>query len=59
MKISSSNKQKAMKSREILNASKEKEELEKHKEELRKKKEEKKRQEEAWLRSLPPEKQKR
>ena len=59
LRISANSKAKALKSREVYNQSKEKQELEKHNQELKKKKEEKLRQEEAWIRSLPPEKQKR
>ncbi|XP_031472531.1 uncharacterized protein LOC116244811 [Nymphaea colorata] len=59
LKLTANAKARALKAREAYNQLKEKEELEKHNEELRKKKEEKLRQEDAWIRSLPPEKQKR
>ena len=59
LKISANSKVKALKSREVYSQSKEKEDLEKHKEKLRKEKEDKLRKEEAWIRSLPADKQKK
>lgn len=58
-KISASSKAKALKSREVYNQSKEKQDLEKYNQELRKKKEQKLRKEQEWLKSLSPEKQKK